>query len=1620
VLGIQELYINEKSNSFGDFALGAGFDINRFEPLTQHVFKEFVDADVTNGVTYDFLPLKKSTTRCGVVRTERDLSEKLGLEGEGSVTKATMSGSGFFKYDQSTEKMEKVMYYTCVIDRGLFTISLNPPQVNLDAPNEVLSEVLPKHLVNLDNEETFIEMAGDYHVRSITYGRRYKAEVMVSYQHDETYESFAAEIEMEYGKVGLSLAAQVSVDWAESGSHTDMRMSASSEAYGFIPPETLQLPSGTTTVTEEDGTTKDLSPFEFVERQIKINLEKMDEMDASTAGVDGAPSPLVAATGLNRGQLFERMGDAYPLSYSIAKNQPYYSILTPLTGMQERDMIQNIDEAYDILRELNSLYEDVTNRAEKLFENYHLLSDESDLSIPFLHVRQAIMDEIASYQRQVKVYLTRLPIYLSDYNIYEWAQTTDFDALNSEGSPIYSWAQVEEFTALEHISLDVLRSKVWRLLGMEDGSMNIAEDAIGATCIFNGIEGDYSFDNGETMQRLHFAGRVVFADKVIRHVVFNQEQDVVSLGFIDHDADENEGWPDLDNPLCGDHTTQQLHHELVFVKNDCTLLRFGTPVWYEDARYVVCGIGSAEHLTSSGYVNKDMLSSIRINLVPVDSAQDITIVLTENEIQHVKPRGAENSLGFGMDDHNRLMWSNGYVCDWSFGVKEAKMVCSELGYSRIEKFETNVELPTSNAWERPLIKMYDIECQEYAMTLEGGHCTYSTQPAGINWDRCSKNNGIALECTDLILDQDDIQAEIHSSNSEGCHFNEDVVDFGVVNTDEYCLGGEDHEDEFGIVTEVDIQGSVCLNFIVNDEVQCVFSEGTNFLEGCGSTEMTQDKEGMLASGWEIADGFTAISNEQCSSSTFNGQPSNVDSDTISKTFSGSGHATITFGNCGNSGDVILSFNGHQIASAHAGSFAEIVTVAFSDAQELTLSVEPDAEGNADAVIRVQQLRITYPCESVEGILSLSGASIIDPQPEDINYVFIGDGACRASDCNVDDNNCKVNGFWRDDSSLAECMAMCESSAGCNGISFSDSSSLNPLRCYVLGELYMAVPDEWNHFEKSRYDVAQVKTFTGWKCWARQETNEDVVADISYPNCYTSYDPSIFPESIEVISDALEYGGQTVQYGYGLSAVSVTIPEFHTYTISGKLVEYINLDGDSVNVPNDFWIDVKVTIDGILNTMEFNLEEEWETTEDTNISGLRCATSFQIEVVSDQLQQTNVCKPIGNRPIDSEGKGIISGSDIEIQISCQQLAVGTVASYYFPPEGCECVGTERTDGFYWPASCALLPGSDDTPFCYVDPSSCSSAVSDIFSNEYGSVECTLDQFVYWIAPSEIGDSYLPSISLFLSQEFPEWVKSDVYDFETVDLVIFLRGTDSDFGDLLDDADWDRSDFLADVESRNVGVVDMGHNGWSGDWKTYTWAPLPLITQSTYGYWTSEPAPQPVVIDQDDEILTDGFSTGQSIEFAEPATCFSTDGQAYQCPDIGYAVNVFNPSGDFEIVAHTYHDGEEKPTLAYHKTRPIIAVPWQKDGTYGKLTQDGRQLMKNSFSWVENARAQSSGRRMLAEELNFPSESAESHVQMMVLLSVVVFAAICFCALRRGKRNATGTDFNQSGVEVISAF
>lgn len=792
VLGIPQLYIDSKSNSFGDFALGAGFDVNRFEPMTQHVFREFG----TDGVTYDFMPLTNSRTRCGIVRTADDVTEQMFIRGEVSVDYKGMSGSGFLEFDQKQERMRRKMYFSCIVDRGLFTISVNPPQIKSDTTDEEKEDMLPTSLLAITNKELFLQEAGEYHVRSITYGRRYQTEVTMSYTNDESYERIEAELEAEYGVGFLTVSAKINLEMQEESSESDLRMSAASESYGFIQPKALFLP----TEVDEDGS----APFEQMQQLIEENLEAFNNLDSA---------PMQAQTGISRQELFGLVGDAYPLYYTVARNAPYYAVLEPMTAIQESDMIANVDEAYDTLRELKDLYKDIDIRAETLFENYHLLSGANELSLRFLEIRQELMDRIILLQIEIKEYLGQYPIELATKAVYVWAYTED--------------------KTLKHTSLEILRSDVWRLMGMEDAHMETDDAVIGSKCIFNGIQADYTttIDGVSETERLKFAGRVVFGDKVIRHVVFDVNGNVVSLGYIDHSAEEVNSTPDLSNHPFG-LTIPDGPHELVYVRGDCTFLRVSTPVWYEGSRYLVSEIGSADHRTPHGYVNKEKLSSIRVYLIPVDSTRDITVVLTEDEIDGISLRGAPNSDHFTLDAQSRLMYMNGYVCDWGFGSKEAKMICSTLGYSRLDKFEANTMIPTANAWDRPYITMYDLECDQYSTELDSG-CTWETDQDAINWNQCGPANGIELACTDIAanLEEHDVVVEIDSSNNEGCTFNEDDVagegtDVGLIDTNEHCLGGEDHLDHFGQVNDVSVHGDVCLKFFVNDEIQCVFPAGS--------------------------------------------------------------------------------------------------------------------------------------------------------------------------------------------------------------------------------------------------------------------------------------------------------------------------------------------------------------------------------------------------------------------------------------------------------------------------------------------------------------------------------------------------------------------------------------------------------------------------------------------------------------------------------------------------------------------------------------------------------------------------------------------------------------------------
>jgi len=721
---------------------------------------------------YDIMPITKTYTKCSLVASASDMTDKLSVHGEVSVKYKMISGSGFLQYDRDQETMRKVLYFRCTVDRTLFTVSVNAPEITPDMTAEEKKQFLPAYLVSLNQPEDLQAEVGDYHIRSITYGRRYETEVSISYTNDQSYDRIAGGLEAKIGLGVLSVSAKVNVEMVEENKESEMKLGVASQAYGFIEPEALVF------ATEVDEEGRD--PAQQIEAQIATNLEAFNALD------DSIPS---AQTSMTKADLFNLIGDAYPISYTIAENRPFYDVLEKLSAIEQKNMLRNLDEAYDILRELEDLYVDTESRAEALFENYHLLSGATPLSTTFLQYRQGLMESIMDLQKEVNEYLSQTPINLATSNVYNWARDH------------------EVTKQLDTLSLDLLRTDLYSLMGMDDAPMD-DDNPVGTTCLFNGIQATV---DGE---RLKFAGRVVFGEEVVRHVLFDIDGQVVSLGFVDHSNDNA-------------YITENDPHELVFVREDCTLLREGSTVWYKEARYTISGIGSAEHKTSDGYVNKEKLTNIRINLTPEDSTQTITVVLTDDEIADVTLRGAESSYGFTVDNQNRLMYSNGYVCDNGFGFNEAKMVCSDLGYSRLETFETDYDIPAKNAWGRPRVTMFDLDCPEFSMSVND--CASSTDIDNINWEVCSSKNGVKLICSNEDLSEADMQVEIESANGQGCILDESAGLYERIDTSKSCLGGANDEGEFVGVDRSVIIGEMCLKLFQNDVLQCVIPEGEHDL-----------------------------------------------------------------------------------------------------------------------------------------------------------------------------------------------------------------------------------------------------------------------------------------------------------------------------------------------------------------------------------------------------------------------------------------------------------------------------------------------------------------------------------------------------------------------------------------------------------------------------------------------------------------------------------------------------------------------------------------------------------------------------------------------------------------------
>jgi len=215
-----------------------------------------------------------------------------------------------------------------------------------------------------------------------------------------------------------------------------------------------------------------------------------------------------------------------------------------------------------------------------------------------------------------------------------------------------------------------------------------------------------------------------------------------------------------------------------------------------------------------------------------------------------------------------------------------------------------------------------------------------------------------------------------------------------------------------------------------------------------------------------------------------------------------------------------------------------------------------------------------------------------------------------------------------------------------------------------------------------------------------------------------------------------------------------------------------------------------------------------------------------------------------------------------------------------------------------------------------------------------VECVEEAFVYWIPESEMDDSELPDVEGFLQEEFPHWVKSDVYD-ETVDLVIFRRGVQKDF-ELQYDFDGDGvmdtgEDFMALVEERNVALAFMGRSDWT-EMDRYG-----LHTEAGTCSTQQHVSFHPLEIDSVHPTLTEGFGSSQEIFVAlEPST--------------QYKLATYDPTTVWDVVAWTGTISQcHTKTMLTHEVRPYIGLPWQ--GDYNTvLSEEGRALMKNAFSWL----------------------------------------------------------------------
>ena len=90
----------------------------------------------------------------------------------------------------------------------------------------------------------------------------------------------------------------------------------------------------------------------------------------------------------------------------------------------------------------------------------------------------------------------------------------------------------------------------------------------------------------------------------------------------------------------------------------------------------------------------------------------------------------------GSDEKGLLLYKGGTVCDDNFGTREAEVVCKELGYSLMVRYESGIKFQELQVGLE--IKLDDLSCPQSVW----GSCSYRDGS-----HNCQHSEDIFLTCT---------------------------------------------------------------------------------------------------------------------------------------------------------------------------------------------------------------------------------------------------------------------------------------------------------------------------------------------------------------------------------------------------------------------------------------------------------------------------------------------------------------------------------------------------------------------------------------------------------------------------------------------------------------------------------------------------------------------------------------------------------------------------------------------------------------------------------------------------------------------------------------------------------